>query len=130
VSTGFLDILRQCRRPLIAIAIALVVLQTLVTGIALAQSATSLEPFDAGVICHAGGDGSTSTSDLPSDSHKALCCVFCIATAPALLPAAPPVTQRLALVAQNGSSAASQDIVLIARRAVRAGPSHAPPSLV
>jgi hypothetical protein len=128
VSTGFLAILRQSRRPLIAVAIALTVLQTLVVGIATAQAAVSLEPFEAGVICHGAG-GQDPLSDPASDAHKALCCAVCIATAPALLPPMPLVAGRLERAADGVPPAASQAIVLIARRAVRAGPSQAPPSL-
>jgi hypothetical protein len=128
VSTGFLAILRQSRRPLIAVAIALTLLQTLVVGIATAQAAASLEPFEAGVICHAAG-GQDPLSDPASDAHKALCCAVCIATAPVLLPLMPLVSEGRERVADGTVPVASHAIVLIARRAVRAGPSQAPPSL-
>jgi hypothetical protein len=128
VSTGFLAILRQSRRPLIAVAIALTVLQTLVVGIATAQAAASLEPFEAGVICH-GAVGQDPPSDPASDTHKALCCAVCIATASALLPPMPLVAKGRERVADGTVLAVSNAIVLIARRAVRAGPSQAPPSL-
>jgi hypothetical protein len=128
VSTGFLDILRQCRRPLIAVAIALVVLQTFVAGLAVAQSSSFLEPFEAGVICHGAG-GAEPASDPASDSHKALCCLFCAATAPALLPVTSPVSGRIEHAAVGRVPSASHDVVLIVPRAVRAGPSQAPPSL-
>jgi hypothetical protein len=57
--TGFLALLRQCRAALIAVTVALLVLQTLVAGLATAQAAPlAADPFDA--TCHgAGGGGST-----------------------------------------------------------------------
>ena len=132
MSTGFLAILRHRRRPPIAIAVVLTVLQTLVVGIATARAA-SLEPFEAGVICHGTGgqddSGTNPASNPASDSHKALCCVFCIATAQALPPATPLTSAGLPRVADIALAAPSQGVVLIARRAVRAGPSQAPPSL-
>jgi hypothetical protein len=128
VSTGFLAVVRQCRRPLIAVAIALVVLQTFVAGLAAAQSASFLKPFESGVICHGAG-GAEPASDPASDSHKAPCCLFCAATVPALLPVTPPVTGHIERTAVGRVPAVSHDFVLIVRRAVRAGPSQAPPSL-
>jgi hypothetical protein len=130
VPRGFLALLRQSRAPLIAVAIALVVLQTLVAGLATAQAASlaAAGPFDA--ICH--GVGGAGGADRPADgapnSGKAwdVCCAFCAAAAPAVLPVAPPAAKRCehAQVTQ----AVGGDIVVIARRAVRAGPSQAPPS--
>jgi hypothetical protein len=132
VPTGFLALLRQCRAPLIAVAIALVVLQTLVAGLATARAASlpAAAPFDA--ICHgAGGPG--GGADQPADgaphSGKArdVCCAFCAATAPAVLPVASPIAGRFEHT-PDASRATVGDIVLIARRAVRVGPSQAPPS--
>jgi hypothetical protein len=39
VTPGFLEQLRQCRRPLIAVVVMLVVLQALVSGLASARAA-------------------------------------------------------------------------------------------
>lgn len=130
MSTGFLELLRQCRRPFIAVAIALVLVQTVVAGLATAQAAAVLEPFEAGAICH--GAGGSATDPAQPDSGKAWdrCCAFCAATAPALLPVTPPVAGRIERAQDGSPPSASHDIVLIARRAVRAGPSQAPPSLV
>ena len=129
---GFLALLRQCRAPLIAVAIALVVLQTLVAGLATAQAATLAAAglFDA--ICH--GAGGAGAADQPAggapNSGKAwdVCCAFCTAAAPAVLPVAPLAAGRCEHAQGDSRAAAGGDIVLIARRAVRAGPSQAPPS--
>jgi len=129
VSTGFLDLLRQCRRPFIAVATALVLVQTVVAGLGAAQAASFLEPFEAGAICH--GAGGAGSDPAPPDSGKPWdrCCAFCAATPPALLPVTPPLAGRIERAGDRVLSQASRDIVLIARRAVRAGPSQAPPSL-
>ena len=129
MSTGFLALLRQCRRPFIAVAIALVLVQTVVAGLATAQAAAFLEPFEAGAICH--GAGGSASDPAQPDSGKAWdrCCAFCVATAPALLPVTPPLAGRIAHAADRGQPLPFRNIVSIDRRAVRAGPSQAPPSL-
>jgi len=129
VSTDFLALLRQCARPFIAVAIALVLVQTAVAGLATAQAARFLEPFEAGAICHGAG-GSTPDPAQP-DSGKGWdrCCAFCAATAPALLPVTPLVAGRVERAADGGPPLSFRNIVPIDRRAVRAGPSQAPPSL-
>jgi hypothetical protein len=125
VPTGFLAPLRQCQRPLIAVAIGLVVLQTLAAGLSAAQAAALIASGPFGAICHGTGEGDTAPA--PGKAWDA-CCALCAVAAPALLPVAPPAAGDGDLVcAGNRVSAASPDIVLIARRAVRAGPSQAPP---
>jgi hypothetical protein len=128
VSTGFLALLRQCARPFIAVAIALVLVQTVVAGLATAQAARLLEPFEAGAICH--GAGGSTTDPAQPDSGKVWdrCCAFCAATAPALLPVTPPVVGRIECAADGSPSLSFRNIVSIDRRAVRAGPSQGPPS--
>jgi hypothetical protein len=129
MSTGFLALLRQCRRPFIAVALALVLVQTVVAGLATAQVAAVLEPFEGAVICH--GAGGSAPDPAQPDSGKVWdrCCAFCAATAPALLPVAPPVAGRIERAHDSGQPLSFRNIVSIDRRAVRAGPSQAPPSL-
>ena len=122
--TGFLALLRQCRRPLIAVAIGLVVMQTLAAGLSAAQAAALIASGPFGAICHGTGEGGTAPA--PGKAWDA-CCALCAVAAPALLPVAPPAAAGDLVVAGNPMLAASPDIVLIARRAVRAGPSQAPP---
>ena len=125
MSTGFLERLRQCRRPFIAVAIALLLVQTVVAGLATAQAAAFLKPFDAGAICH--GAGGSTTDPAQPDSGKAWvrCCAFCAATGPALLPGDAPAAGRIARAGDNSPPLASPNVL---ERAVRAGPSQAPPS--
>jgi len=131
VPTGFARQLRACRRPIVAIAVGLVVLQALLAGLAAAQAAAMLgdAPFEAGVICH-GADGGADAPDNKSpgtSGHGNVCCVFCASTFPtAAIPdaatvAEPPRPATRPLVPEF--------IVTIARGAVRAGLSRAPPSI-
>ena len=128
---GFLDQLRHCRRPLIAVAVMLVVLQALVSGLASARAAVmSANPFDAGVICHGAGGGPELPADDSSGSGFArdLCCAFCAVAAPALLIVTPPVVGHVEHAGTRRLTPRAGEYVLIAPRAVRAGLSQAPPS--
>jgi hypothetical protein len=128
---GFLDQLRQYRRPLIAVVVMLVVLQSLVSGLAGARAAAmSANPFDAGVICHAAGGGPELPADDPSGSGAArdLCCAICAAAAPALLTVTPPVLGHVERAGTDRLTLPARDYVLITPRAVRVGLSQAPPS--
>lgn len=133
MTAGFLDQLRQCRRPLIAVVVMLVVLQVLVAGLATARSAAlqAASPFDAGVICHGAGGGSEQPVEgLPrSGGTRDVCCAFCAATAPALLSVTQPLVGQVERAAADRPARPARDLVLIARRAVRAGSSQAPPSI-
>src|SRR5262249_49694257 len=133
---GFLDQLRQCRRPLIAVVVVLVLLQALVSGLASARAATmSASPFDAGVICHGAGNwagGGTeplvddsSGSSPESGAASDLCCAFCAAAAPAVLMVTAPVVGHVGRAATDGLTRSARDHVLIVARAVRAGLSQA-----
>jgi hypothetical protein len=120
------------------IAVALVVLQTVVAGLATAQAAAALAPgpFD-GVICHgagaggAGPVGATAPSDTqaPAQNQPNACCAFCTAASPALLLLKPPVPMRADVARELGSTIPHDRAVAIAWRAVRAGSSQAPPSI-
>jgi DUF2946 family protein len=128
-----LEQVRQCRRPLIAVAIILVVLQVLVSGLASARAAAmSASPFDVGVICHGAGNGAGNGAAPPADdpsgpsAAKDLCCTFCAAAAPALS-VTPPVVGHLGQAGTDRLTPLARHFVLITHRAVRAGLSQAPP---
>jgi hypothetical protein len=128
---GSLDQLRHCRRPRIAVAVMLVVLQALVSGLASARAAVmSANPFDAGVICHGAWGGPELPPDDSSGSGFArdLCCAFCATAAPALLTVTPPVVGHVERAGTDRITLPARDHVLITPRAVRAGLSQAPPS--
>ena len=58
----FIAALRQLQRPLVLLAVAILLLQTLVAGLASAHAAARIATFgaDGAVICHGNGeDGST-----------------------------------------------------------------------
>jgi len=131
MTPGFLNQLRYCRRPLIAVAVMLMVLQALVSGLASARAAVmSANPFDAGVICHGAGGGPELPADDSSGSGAArdLCCAFCAAAAPALLTVTPPIVGHVERAGTDRLTLPALDYTLIAQRAVRAGLSQAPPS--
>jgi hypothetical protein len=114
---------------LIAVAIALVGVQTFAAGLATAQSASlsGSDPF--GVICHGAGGAEPPVGSVPpSRMMRDICCAFCTAAGPAMLPVTPPAIGRVEHAGDDGLPATARDIVLITRRAVRAGPSQAPPS--
>jgi hypothetical protein len=116
---------------LIAVAIALVVVQTFVAGLASAQSASISGSEALGVICHGtGGAEPPAGSAPPFGKARDICCAFCAAAPPAVLPVTPPAIGRVEHAGDDGLPATAHDIVLIAKRAVRAGPSQAPPSFV
>ena len=117
------------RRPIIVIAAWLIVLQAFLTGIATAQAGIALaDPLAAGVICHGTGgtDGGASPAVPDAGAAWHLCCSYCMAAAPVL---PPPLAQigpariSFAVVVVPLSNFA----IVVAREAVRAGPSRAPP---
>src|SRR5262249_30879843 len=131
VTSGFLDQLRQCGRPLIAVVAMLVVLQALVSGLASARAAVmSASAFDVGVICHGAAGGAEPPADDSSGSRVArdLCWTFCTAAAPALLTVTPRVVAHVGRAGTDRLTPPVRDYILISPRAVRAGPSQAPPT--
>jgi hypothetical protein len=124
--------LRRYRRPAVMIAAGLIAVQAFLAGLASAQAALILTPTlaDLAVICHGNG-GADSDNGAAPDPAKAShpCCVFCVAGSPPLtLPEQLSVLRadRCRVFESPTFCAVS---ILIARRAVRAGPSQAPPSL-
>jgi hypothetical protein len=130
VATGSLISARNHRAPVALIAIALVVLQTMVAALATAQAAARLAPdiFTAAAICHGTGGASPADGSLPeSDRAWPSCCAFCTAATPPLLPVQAPILARLQPGRDCGPVTAVAPRVTIAPRAVRAGFAQAPP---
>jgi hypothetical protein len=131
---GLIAHLRRYRRPAVVLAAGLLAVQAFLAGLVMAQAALVLTPGlpdDAGfaVICHGNG-GSPSDPGTPPDPAKSQhpCCVTCAAgAAPAAVPTQLIVLRaaRPRLLEPPFFSAAA---IRIAPRAVRAGPSQAPPS--
>jgi hypothetical protein len=127
VPTAFVP--QSWRRPVAAIAFWLVVLQSFLSGVATAQAGAALaDPLAAAVICHSGGGGSDPAAPSQPDAGAAwhLCCSYCVAAAPALLPPSWQVG-RADTVAGSAVLPLSNFIIVVAHEAVRAGPSRAPP---
>ena len=116
-----------CRRPVVLIAAWLIVLQAFLAGVAAAQAAAMVASDPLNAICHgAGGAGANDGTAPQSAKIEHLCCAHCTSAAPAI---APPDAPRAA-PARLGSRplACLSFTVVIARGAVRAGPSLAPPT--
>ncbi|MCC6777389.1 MAG: hypothetical protein IT537_12285 [Hyphomicrobiales bacterium] len=103
----------------------LLVLQGFLSGVATVQAA-ALPPTSA-IICHA-ADGTVPDGGVPSEGAAAHdCCPGCLTLLPALAtPASSLLPARHRCVP---APVAFSFIVLIARGAVRAGASRAPPTL-
>jgi hypothetical protein len=124
VPTAFVALAR--RRPIVLIAAWLIVLQAFLAGVAAAQAAAMAASDPINAICHgAGGAGADDGTAPQSAKIVHLCCAHCTSAAPAI---APPDAPRAA-PARLGSRplACLSFTVVIARGAVRAGPSQAPP---
>jgi hypothetical protein len=118
------------RRRLIAvIALWLVVLQSFLTGVATAQAGAAIaDPLAAAVICHSVGGGGDPAAPARPDTGAVwhLCCSYCMAAASALVPPSFQIGQAEGAVETTVLSLADF-LIVIAREAVRAGPSQAPP---
>ena len=120
------------RFPIALIAAWLVVLQAFLAGVATAQSATmpGTDPLNAASICHgAGGSAPVDSPARQADKAWHLCCAYCTSAASPMV--APPVLGLAEL--QPGRDLRPPGFlrftVSVARGAVRAGPSQAPPTL-
>jgi hypothetical protein len=125
--TEFIAALRQFRAPIAVIAIGFCVLQGLLSGISGAQAAARLAPgfVDLAVLCHeAGGDGGNGNAKAGHD-----CCVVCTTSWAAAGAPKPAVSIGRFNIAGCAPSCVVADTVSISRRAIRAGPSQAPPTL-
>jgi len=130
---GLIVRLRRYRRPAVMIAAGLIAVQAFLAGSAVAQAELMLAPILAGdgdftVICHGNGGSDPGSAPDPAKTQHP-CCVSCAAGAP---PATLP-EQLIALRSECGrvfkSPLFCAASIPIAPRAVRAGPSQAPPSL-
>jgi hypothetical protein len=123
-----LTYLRRFRRPIVAIATGLVLLQAILAGLSTAHAAAlAADPF-AAVICHSAGNADPADGTAP-DSGKvsAICCAFCTATAAGLAPEYAPLPAGFGFRPEPGTRALFQTVITIDPRAVRAGSSQAPP---
>jgi hypothetical protein len=127
MAAAFLTSLRQCRRPIATIAVGLVVLQTLLAGLMVAQAAAlAVNPF--AVICHTTPATDAGDGTAPDGGKVApVCCIACTATGPALPPGQLPAMTQFDLEQASGPAMLSRITIAIDPRAVRAGSSQAPP---
>jgi len=121
----FIAALRQSQRPLVLLAAAILLVQALVAGLASGDTAARIATFGAdAVICHGNGeDGSTPVGKAAHD-----CCTFCTNPGPVALSADTPVFDRLTPAHRIAQAGYFGDIRPL-RRAIRAGPSQAPPTV-
>jgi hypothetical protein len=120
----FIAALRLLRRPLVRLAVAILLLQAVVAGLASGHVAAQIATFGTdGVICHGSDEGSA-----PAQAAVHDCCVLCTAAAPVALVVTTPEIARLA-PARRAGHAENPVHVRHAQRAIRAGPSQAPPSV-
>ena len=120
----FIAALRQLQRPLVLLAAAILVLQTLVAGLASGDTAARIATFGAdAIICH--GNGDDGSAPAAKTAHD--CCTFCSNPGPVALSAGAPVLEYLT-PAHRIAQADTPGDVHPARREIRAGPSQAPPA--
>ncbi|MCC6890794.1 MAG: hypothetical protein IT536_19890 [Hyphomicrobiales bacterium] len=120
----FIAVLRQMKGPLVALATAILLLQTLLAGVTEARNAARIG-IGTDVLCHGSPDAESDPGSAPSGATHA-CCIFCTGHGPTALAAAAPLLVRLTGAKRAGSAADREDIRPSAR-AIRAGSSQAPP---
>ena len=119
--------LRRCRRPIVAVAVCLLLWQALAADLFAADAAV-LAGYDAGVICHSDAGGSPASGSPADHGDQAQnCCTWCTVASTPVLPAHAPDVVRSGLVRAGGPQSAHEPVLAIAHRAVRAGWSPAPP---
>jgi hypothetical protein len=118
------------RCPLMLLAAWLVALQAFLAGVATAQAGAMAASDPLAVICHAAG-GSDPADGPGSDARKVwhLCCTFCLSSTPALISPDGLVLARADTIGPVLRPMLSSFGVILARGAVRAGPSQGPPAL-
>ena len=120
----FITALRQLQRPLVALAAAILVLQTLVAGLASGDTAARIATFGAdAVICHGSGEDGSAPAKAAHD-----CCTFCTNAGPVVISATAAVLERLTPAYRLDHADRAGD-VRPDRRAIRAGPSQGPPTI-
>src|SRR5262245_8239749 len=121
--------LTNWRRPIVLLAIWLVVLQAFLAGVATAQAGGTAAFDPLGAICHGSDGGGPADATAPdADKVRHLCCEDCISAASAL---APPDATGVAVPRSRDAAQAhvfSRFIIVISRGVIRAGPSQAPPA--
>ena len=118
------------RRPVALIAAWLIAMQAFVAGVAMARAAVVLasDGSDFAVTCHGNGGSDPDHGAVPDPIKAAhLCCVACGGPAAALAPA--PIMPRPVALQAAQPTAFGAGAGPIGRRAVRDGPSQAPPTL-
>jgi hypothetical protein len=135
---GLIARLRRYRRPAVTVAAGLFAVQAFLAGLATAQAGLVLTPNLAdvagfAVICHGNGGADSGNGVDPAktdpDKDRHPCCVSCAAGPP---PATSP--EQLSVLRADPfrvfkSRALHATSIPIVSRAVRAGPSQAPPNL-
>jgi hypothetical protein len=132
VPVGFLSFLAAWRRPAIAIAACLILLQTFIVGVAVAQAAVHhRQTLIGGLICNGkpGAPAVPGGSIPDGDQHHTLCCAFCTMTTAATLPSSEAVARLTKPEHRCGASIRRDIAISVTWRAVRAGTSQAPPNL-
>jgi hypothetical protein len=116
------------------IAVALIFLQTIVSGIFAAQAFAAADlAGKLGVICHGAGQGGAASDQAAdpvggSGSHdRADCCIVCTVASAATLPAGTAAVTAYLSPVIIADPPDRRDVVLIPSRAIRAGPAQAPP---
>jgi hypothetical protein len=124
VPTAFVP--QSWRRPVAALALWLVVVQTFLAGVATAQAGAAMaDPLAGAVICHSGGAASDPAQP-DAGMVRHLCCSYCISAHTAL----PPPAWHAGPADQGGTTAVlpfAEFVIVTAREAVRAGSSQGPP---
>ena len=93
----FIAALRQLQRPLVSLAAAILVVQTLVAGLASGDAAARIATFGAdAVICHGNGQsGRAPDGSAPAGTAAHDCCTFCTNAGPVTLTAGAVVLDHL-----------------------------------
>jgi hypothetical protein len=128
----FIAALRQLQRPLVSLAAAILVVQTLVAGLASGDTAAQIATFGAdAVICHGNGqeEGQGQDGSAPAGTAAHACCTFCTNAGPVTLTAGVVVLDHLTPAVRIARADNPGDVRLTGRT-IRAGPSQAPPTAV
>jgi hypothetical protein len=128
VPVNFWTCLRRFRRISVGIAVGLVVLQTVLAGLATAHAAAlAADPF-VGAICHGNGNSDPANGTSPEQDLAALCCAFCAIISAALTCGDASIVVLFRTAIDAATPIFSHDRVPRDARAVRAGSSQAPPN--
>ncbi|MBX9778678.1 MAG: hypothetical protein K2Y71_30265 [Xanthobacteraceae bacterium] len=124
----FIAALRQLQRPLVSLAAAILIVQTLVAGLASGTTAARIATFGMNaVICHGTGEDGRGGSTPAGAAATHACCTFCTNAGPVALAAGAVVLDHLR-PAYRMTRADHPAAVHLTGRAIRAGPSQAPPT--